>query len=67
MPPKVQPPARRVVILIGLPGSGKSTVSNLICSGNKNWIRVSQDELGSRQECVKVIISYQHLICQGHG
>lgn len=55
MPPKQQP-QRRVVLLIGLPGSGKSTVSNLICSTSKQWFRVSQDELGSREECKKQMI-----------
>lgn len=42
-----------VVIMCGLPGSGKSTVSKIL----KEWgyVRVSQDELGSRGACAKVM------------
>jgi predicted kinase len=42
----------KVIIMCGLPGSGKSTLS-------KNWFpnyfRISQDELGSRNKCIDVM------------
>ena len=45
-----------VVITVGLPGSGKSTFSKLLASqsGGK-WVHVSQDELGTQDECRKAI------------
>lgn len=44
----------QLVMLVGIPGSGKSTFSkNLIqASGSKiRWHRISQDELGNRRTC----------------
>jgi predicted kinase len=38
-----------VLVLTGLPGSGKSTISTEL--EKSGWIRISQDELGSLQEC----------------
>lgn len=40
-----------VIILVGLPGSGKST----ICKEFPDYIRISQDVLGSRDECEKAM------------
>lgn len=48
----------RVIILTGLPGSGKSTICN-------NWFtayhRINQDELGDRAACIKqMTIALEH-------
>ena len=46
-----------VVILVGVPGSGKSTFcARLIAKGNTTWVRVNQDSIsngkrGSKQQC----------------
>jgi hypothetical protein len=46
----------RVVLLCGIPGSGKSTFAKLVLKhGGENWVRVSQDDLGSRQECERMM------------
>lgn len=39
-----------MIILIGLPGSGKTTICNKWFPG---YVRISQDELGSREACIK--------------
>jgi thymidylate kinase len=48
-------PARRqrVLILVGLVGSGKTTFSQALASGSSQWVRASQDDAPSRrrQEC----------------
>eukprot|EP00457_Paulinella_chromatophora_P019499 gb/GEZN01021191.1/.p1 GENE.gb/GEZN01021191.1/~~gb/GEZN01021191.1/.p1 ORF type:complete len:202 (-),score=38.95 gb/GEZN01021191.1/:23-628(-) len=41
------------VIMMGFPGSGKSTISGALASSG--WVRVNQDELGSSEECLKVM------------
>jgi predicted kinase len=42
-----------LLILSGLPGSGKSTIATQL---EKNgWIRVNQDDLGSSDECKKAL------------
>ena len=41
----------KMIVLVGLPGSGKSTFSNWITSKVKNVIRVSQDEQGRKAVC----------------
>jgi len=43
----------RVVMLCGLPGSGKSTVAKIMAA--RGWIRINQDELGSRGACSKLM------------
>lgn len=46
----------RVILLCGLPGSGKSTFAKLLLErGGDAWQRISQDELGSRQECERLM------------
>jgi len=42
-----------VLILCGLPGSGKSTISNEL--EQFGWIRVNQDDLGTVDECKKIM------------
>ncbi|KAI8146150.1 AAA domain-containing protein [Fennellomyces sp. T-0311] len=43
--------SNRVLILVGLPGSGKSTFSNTLVDLKPNWRRVNQDDLRSRKNC----------------
>lgn len=40
----------KVVILVGVPGSGKST----FCKKYPKYVRISQDELGSRYMCLEL-------------
>lgn len=40
----------KVIILVGPPGSGKSTFS----SKYSNYVRISQDELGDRYKCLEL-------------
>lgn len=40
----------KVVILVGVPGSGKST----FCKKYPAYVRISQDELGSRYMCLEL-------------
>ena len=39
----------RMVVLVGIPGSGKSFVANQF--HQRDWVIVSQDELGNRRTC----------------
>ena len=41
----------RLLVLCGLPGSGKSTTAQRL--GQGGWVVVNQDSLGSRQACMK--------------
>jgi len=43
----------RVIILTGLPGAGKSTVCK---NWYPNYVRINQDNLGSRDACIKEMI-----------
>lgn len=43
-----------MLILTGLPASGKSTFSKEL--EKAGWVRVNQDDLGTREECQKVAI-----------
>lgn len=49
-----------LVVLVGIPGSGKSTFAQNVIedaealSLRTRWQRISQDALGSRQECISV-------------
>ena len=47
-----------LVVLVGIPGSGKSTFAGDLIQGSphaadRSWSRVSQDVLGSRGRCIK--------------
>eukprot|EP01125_Pyxidicula_operculata_P002454 TRINITY_DN12316_c0_g1_i1.p1 TRINITY_DN12316_c0_g1~~TRINITY_DN12316_c0_g1_i1.p1 ORF type:complete len:658 (-),score=188.38 TRINITY_DN12316_c0_g1_i1:35-2008(-) len=42
---------QKVVVLVGVPGSGKSTLAKELIAANPSWVRVNQDELGSRKTC----------------
>ncbi|CAJ1894937.1 unnamed protein product [Cylindrotheca closterium] len=43
-----------MILLIGLPGSGKSTFSNLLVEAMPyKFARINQDQLGTRQKCIK--------------
>lgn len=47
--------AQLLVVLVGIPGSGKSTFARKLMDGapaGREWKRVSQDVLGSRGKCV---------------
>jgi predicted kinase/endonuclease/exonuclease/phosphatase family metal-dependent hydrolase len=48
MPPSVGTGSPTVIVLIGPPGSGKSTLSALL---SPSFARISQDALGSRAKC----------------
>lgn len=39
-----------MIILMGLPGSGKSTMA---LNKYKNYVRINQDELGTRNDCIE--------------
>lgn len=42
----------RLVVLVGLPGSGKSTFAQALAASNPGWLRVCQDECGGlRSTC----------------
>eukprot|EP01127_Copromyxa_protea_P021302 TRINITY_DN7289_c0_g1_i2.p1 TRINITY_DN7289_c0_g1~~TRINITY_DN7289_c0_g1_i2.p1 ORF type:complete len:113 (+),score=18.27 TRINITY_DN7289_c0_g1_i2:140-478(+) len=42
-----------LLVLVGLPGSGKSTVATQL--EKSGWLRVNQDDLGSADECKKLL------------
>jgi protein-tyrosine phosphatase/adenylate kinase family enzyme len=44
----------KLILLIGLPGAGKSTFSNHLLKYIKNIIRISQDEIG-KKECYNIL------------
>ena len=49
--------AQLLVVLVGIPGSGKSTVAQALIDqapAERPWQRVSQDVLGSRGRCISV-------------
>eukprot|EP00747_Dinoflagellata_sp_TGD_P077557 gnl/TRDRNA2_/TRDRNA2_159640_c1_seq1.p1 gnl/TRDRNA2_/TRDRNA2_159640_c1~~gnl/TRDRNA2_/TRDRNA2_159640_c1_seq1.p1 ORF type:complete len:786 (+),score=169.28 gnl/TRDRNA2_/TRDRNA2_159640_c1_seq1:70-2358(+) len=51
--PLVQKP--KLVILVGLPGCGKSTFSEQLVKSGNGWERICQDELGSRDSVENAI------------
>ncbi|DBB01055.1 TPA: hypothetical protein ACH3X1_000955 [Trebouxia sp. C0004] len=59
-----------VVILVGVPGSGKSTFcARLIAKGNTTWVRVNQDSIsngrrGSKQQC---LAAARNAVLAGHN
>jgi predicted ABC-type ATPase len=42
---------KRMLVLVGLPGSGKSTFAMKLAATKPEWKRVNQDDLGSRRAC----------------
>ena len=63
-------PRQLLVVLVGVPGSGKSTFAHALCnipsSCQPRWCRVSQDVLGSRGRCIaaaeQALRSGEHVI-----
>jgi len=47
--------APRFIVLCGLPGSGKSTFATHLEKSDSSWIKICQDELGSRAKCEEVL------------
>lgn len=46
---------QEMIIMVGYPGSGKSYyVKNYIVGNNKNYVRINQDTLKTKQKCLKV-------------
>jgi adenylate kinase family enzyme len=43
--------SKRMLVLVGLPGSGKSTFATKLAATKQEWKRVNQDDLGSRPAC----------------
>ena len=61
-PPRGEPRRRCVIVLVGPPGCGKSTLcravaTRLAARGAAPWARISQDDLGSRGACVAALRS----------
>lgn len=56
--PKFIPDERKMIILVGVPGSGKSYFSNMFMklddssSNPKQWVYINQDILGARCHCI---------------
>lgn len=46
-----------VLVLVGLPGSGKTSFAQALAEpgGAREWARISQDLLGSRQKCLRAL------------
>ncbi len=52
LPPRGAMPngdGRRVLVMVGMPGSGKSTAAKQLAE--RGWARVNQDEMGTRKVC----------------
>ncbi|GAA5895791.1 uncharacterized protein JCM6883_001622 [Sporobolomyces salmoneus] len=47
-----------LVVLAGVVGSGKSTLSSAWSKALPNWVRVNQDDLGDRRTCEQVLRSH---------
>lgn len=45
-----------LIAICGVPGSGKTVLSTAICSAFPDWVRISQDDLGSRPACEKACL-----------
>eukprot|EP01126_Amoeba_proteus_P008014 TRINITY_DN12935_c0_g1_i1.p1 TRINITY_DN12935_c0_g1~~TRINITY_DN12935_c0_g1_i1.p1 ORF type:complete len:321 (-),score=62.26 TRINITY_DN12935_c0_g1_i1:281-1243(-) len=50
--PNYRASKQKMLIMVGTPGSGKSTIANcLVDKSQKQWRRVNQDEMGTRKAC----------------
>ena len=47
-----------IVVLVGIPGSGKTSFSTKVVKNRRNWFRVCQDEMRNRQETIDAAISF---------
>lgn len=55
-PDGVPPLPPSLLLLVGLPGAGKSTLADALCRCRPNrYVRVNQDLLGSRSACVAAV------------
>jgi len=53
--PRGPPPPPFMLILVGIPGSGKSTFANsLESAAPQQYVRINQDTLGNRRKCEEV-------------
>ncbi|KAF9115551.1 hypothetical protein BGX27_007438 [Mortierella sp. AM989] len=50
-------PVQKVLLLVGPPGSGKSTFAKALTRVFPEFVRVNQDDLGSRAECEDLAMS----------
>ncbi|KAG0322188.1 hypothetical protein BGZ97_008340 [Linnemannia gamsii] len=48
---------QKVVLLVGPPGSGKSTFAKALTKVFPNFVRINQDDLGDRQACEELTMS----------
>lgn len=53
-PEALLPPAEEMIILCGLPGSGKSTIAEVFRE-RYEFVRVNQDDLKSKKRCIRVV------------
>ncbi|GAA6059967.1 hypothetical protein JCM10212_001316 [Sporobolomyces blumeae] len=53
-----QPGQQWLVVLAGVVGSGKSTLSSAWSRALPDWVRVNQDDLGDRRTCEQVVRSH---------
>ncbi|EXX58576.1 uncharacterized protein OCT59_022288 [Rhizophagus irregularis] len=51
----IDKPKQRILVCVGVPGSGKSTFSKKLCQIDHIWFRVNQDDLGSRKACEEIL------------
>jgi tRNA uridine 5-carbamoylmethylation protein Kti12 len=66
-----QPLPGRILLLVGYPGSGKSTLAECLCRVQPwKFVRVNQDELGSRQKCLqhtqRILLQNDHMSNHHH-
>jgi len=49
--PDFQPSNQKMLLMVGYPGSGKSTIAKQLIAAQANLARVNQDEMGTRKAC----------------